>query len=286
MTGLIGHSWRNTLKELISSARRTVVIVAPYIKSDEAAWLCELLDSNADVVTLSSIQVDAVGAGSLDIEALLYLSKATPGSRLFHNEHLHAKVYIADDSAAIVTSGNLTQSGLDNNLEFGMLVDDAARVQEIRRYMMNYRQRSASVSPEKLEELLPIQHKLREEKALKDAVDNGSTQEEFNQLLLQALASQDEAAKAKRNSNAVFRESILKILAISEMATPEINDRVQAMHPELCDDSVPRYPDRKPNGSKWKSRVRHAQDTLKKQGRITRDPQSKLWSLVDQTQEP
>jgi hypothetical protein len=38
--------------------------------------------------------------------------------------NLHAKLFIFDD-AAIITSGNLTPSGLKNNLEYGILVQDS-----------------------------------------------------------------------------------------------------------------------------------------------------------------
>jgi len=45
--------------------------------------------------------------------------------------NLHAKLFIFDD-LAIITSGNLTPSGLRNNLEYGILVHDSL-VKEIKR---------------------------------------------------------------------------------------------------------------------------------------------------------
>ena len=283
MTDFIDQGWRSALETLITSAKKSLVIVTPYIKSDEAAWVRELLDDNVHVETLCSIQVDAISAGSLDIEALIHLSTATSGSLLFHNERLHAKVYIADDSAAIVTSGNLTQSGLDSNLEFGVLVDDPTRVQEVQAHMTDYRQRSSPVSPDSLPELLRLQIKLREEKELlEDGIDS-TTRELFDDLLAEAQIPADESGKIKREDNSVFRGAVLTILAIGDMGPKDIADRIQVMYPELCDDSESRYS--YGNGSKWRSRVRHARDNLKRKGRITYNPRTELWSLVGTTQQ-
>ena len=147
--------------------------------------------------------------------------------------------------------------------------------------MMDYRRRSSRVFPDKLTELLLLQRKLREEKALLEAGANDATRDLFNDLLKEAQTSSVEPNKNKRDSNVVFRGAVLEILTVGDMRTAEINDRVQAMHPEVCDDSVPRYLDGPSNGSKWKSRVRHAQGNLKRSGRITYNSQTKLWALVD-----
>ena len=284
MVTLIVQGWRNQLKALATSARDSLVIVAPYIKRDQAKWLCELLNDNVAVVTLSSIESVAVSAEALDIEALLQLSTATSASRLYHVPSLHAKIFIADNSAAIVTSGNLTQPGLDNNLEFGVFIDDPAQVQEVQGHMRDYMRRGSLISPDKLERLLPVQQKLREEKALLEAATDSITRELFDDLLKETKTSSDESNKSKRESNIVLGEAVLKILASRDMRTQDIHERIQNMHPELCDDSVPRYRNGPSNGSEWRSRVRHALDNHKKYGRITFDAQHSLYGLTDKAQ--
>ena len=62
-----------------------------------------------------------------DLAALRRLFEASPASRVVSLSHLHAKVYVADEAAALVGSANLTRSGLDRNLEYGVLLDDPAR---------------------------------------------------------------------------------------------------------------------------------------------------------------
>ena len=37
---------------------------------------------------------------------------------------MHAKIYIFDDKKAIITSANLTESGLDKNYEYGIITDE------------------------------------------------------------------------------------------------------------------------------------------------------------------
>jgi len=50
------------------------------------------------------------------------------GGRVFNCSNLHAKIYLFDESRCIITSANLTVSGLKNNAECGLLTDDAAIV--------------------------------------------------------------------------------------------------------------------------------------------------------------
>ena len=50
---------------------------------------------------------------------------------------LHAKVYLIDNRAAVITSANLTSSGLTSN-EYGVLVEDEESVESIRRDMEQY----------------------------------------------------------------------------------------------------------------------------------------------------
>ena len=47
--------------------------------------------------------------------------------------NLHAKLYLFGSSRAIVTSANLTVSGLRQNSEFGVITDDPAAVAELSR---------------------------------------------------------------------------------------------------------------------------------------------------------
>ncbi len=281
MVTLLGQGWRAELRELVISARESVMVVAPYIKSAEAAWLCELLDGNADVITLSNIEAGAVSAATLDLQALIHLSSATPDSRLFALPSLHAKVFLADTSAAIVTSGNLTRSGLDSNLEYGVLMRDRAVVQRVRAHMIGYARLGSAVAPEHLARLLPVERELREERARLEATPNPEAKARLDDLLWQAQTSFIDMQVGNRSANTVFSEAVLHVLAGgASLTTGEIHERVRALLPELCDDTVDRVINGRRFGKRWKHSVRNAQQSLKEQGRISYTPESRLWSIV------
>ena len=50
----------------------------------------------------------------------------------------YIKVYLIDNRAAVITSANLTSSGLTSNFEYGVLVEDEESVESIRKDMEQY----------------------------------------------------------------------------------------------------------------------------------------------------
>ena len=109
----IGRAWRNHLADMMAGARRSVLVVTPFVKRSEAAWLCRKIPSGVRVTTLANLDADAVSTSALDISGLRCLAETPDSAELIALSGLHAKVFVADDAAAILTSGNLTRSGLD-----------------------------------------------------------------------------------------------------------------------------------------------------------------------------
>ena len=144
-----------------SSARHSVLVVAPFIKCEEAAWFCSLLHPGVEVTTLANIDADAVSGAFLDLEALRCLAEASPSATLFALSNLHAKVFVADDKAAIVTSGNLTRSALDSNLEYGVLIHETGIVNQIRNDLLCFARLGSELDVGSLEKLVPLETELR-----------------------------------------------------------------------------------------------------------------------------
>jgi hypothetical protein len=84
-----------------------------------------------------------------------------------------------------------------------------------------------------------------------------------------------------RTAHAIFADAILHLLASDPMSTPDLNRRIQQIHPDLCDDTVDRVIDGQHFGKKWKHGVRTAQVYLRRAGRIARA--NNLWQLVEST---
>lgn len=93
-----------------------MLIASPFIKIPEARWICKSLRGKpVRLQVLTNVRSDSVLNGSLDIAALKLFSGATSDSKIFAVPRLHAKVYVRDADLAIITSSNLTPSGLDSN---------------------------------------------------------------------------------------------------------------------------------------------------------------------------
>ena len=160
-TELLGRGWRHELSNMISRARRSVLLAAPFVKYDIAVWLRDQMPPNIDLTVFSNIRAEAIASGALDIGALLHLARNLARTRIFALPNLHAKAFVADETTAIVTSGNLTTAGLDTNWELGLFVRDPAMVKSVRYQVTSYARLGSPLSVSTLAELLPLERDLR-----------------------------------------------------------------------------------------------------------------------------
>lgn len=83
--------------------------------------------TNFELIT--SFKLPNVYAGALDLTTLELI---LDNSGIIRNHpKLHAKIYIFDNKKAIITSGNLTNGGLINNFEYGLLLTEKEIVKQI-----------------------------------------------------------------------------------------------------------------------------------------------------------
>lgn len=201
---------------------------------------------------------------------------------------LHAKVYIADERIAIVTSANLTQPGISGNLEYGIAFTEIQTVQQVRADFENYSLLGAKVSPTDVEALL---NETKELKILFRQAEHSIKKEARRafQRKLQTARNQLLHHRAKgKTTQAILSEAILFLLARASLSTAELQPLVQQLQPDLCDDSIDRVIDGVHFGRKWKHHVRSAQHALKRRGAIsydgerwrlgTREPRGENWN--------
>ncbi len=121
-------------------------ISSPYIKFPVASLLCKIFESKNDsrfsVRLLTRIRVSDLIDGASDLEAfekLLQLEEISGQDVTVKCiSNLHAKVYVFDENSAIVTSSNLTPSGLKSNIEYGIEVTEQDTIQQILEDMNTY----------------------------------------------------------------------------------------------------------------------------------------------------
>ena len=280
MASLLKRGWRDELGRLTGAARRSLLIAAPYIKEDAAEWFCGQLRPGVAVTTLADIKRDSLASAALDIAALVRLGAASPASRVIALPSLHAKVYVADETAAIVTSANLTRSGIDRNLEYGVLLDDPALAGSVRDDMLAYARLGSEAAADTIAGLAPIEAELREERAQRDADGSPGPQRRFDEAMRRAHKPIAEAPIGKRSANAVFSEGVRRALAHGPLPTTAIYEEVRAMFPDLCDDSEELVINGDRYGAAWKRTLRNAQVHLRRRGDARYDPATRTWRLA------
>ena len=280
MVQLLSGAWRSYLGDIASAASRSILIAAPYIKDNEAAWLCSLLRPGIEVITLANLDREAVSTSALDLAALLRLAQVSPSSRLIGLSNLHAKVFVADEKAAIVTSGNLTRSGLDGNIEYGVLLRQPRIVRAVRKDMLSFAPLGSQVDVDALANLLPLEPELRLARANIDRSPTPDAQHRFDEIMRKARTELASVQLGDRSAHAVFGDAIRFVLAKGPQSTQAIEQEVRQLMPTLCDDNEyftikgVRY------GKTWKRRLRHAQLHLKRRGILAYSPGAKTWALA------
>ena len=277
---LLAGRWRPELDRLVGDARRSLLFAAPYIKSDEAERVCASVAPGVEMLTLANLDVGAVSAAALDIEALVRLAQATARARAVALSNLHAKVYVADGDTAIVTSGNLTRAGLDSNLEYGVLLREPETVHSVRNDLMAFARLGAEADAGALSALLPLEAELRRSRA---GLEGGAgAKRRFARAVRKARPVFGELQVGERSAHAVFAGAILMSLRRAGPApTKALQEEARRLLPALCDDDEVLVIRGERYGSTWKRRFRHAQLHLSRKGLIEYDRAARTWAVTD-----
>jgi len=120
-----GNALNDELDKLIKGANKFLFLVSPYIKlhdrlKDELRKLPH--KESLSLMLLFGKNEDNV-ARSLKLEHLEFFKKEFPNVEIRHEPRLHAKYY-ANDSTSILTSMNLYDFSMINNIESGTVYDD------------------------------------------------------------------------------------------------------------------------------------------------------------------
>lgn len=282
-TSLVRSPWAQPFQQLVSIAERDLLLVSPFIKSQSTNQIVSNLqrrgvDKQISVVVLTNLRPESVLNGSTDVEALSTLSKALPNFDLVHLPSLHAKVYVADDRVAVVTSANLTKPGITGNLEYGVAFTDGPVVREIRRDFQNYSRLGATIAASDIEVMLRETRDLKEAFTKAERSIRAGARRAFRQKLEAAHVQLLKQRARGKTTHAILSDTILFLLARGPLRTTELHPLIQQLHPDICDDSIDRVIDGVHFGKRWKHYVRNAQQFLKRTNRI--DYAGERWRLV------
>lgn len=273
---IVEDDFDDAIARLVSAAKHRVTIAAPYITSAGAERINRSVPTafrgRGCVLVLTDLSPDSIAAGSIEPEAVRSLTRLSEAGAVSHLPRLHAKVYIADNSSAIVTSANLTHGGFTGNHECGVAIEDPALVDSLRARIDRLIGVAAPVAPEHLDRLCDAAGPLRDARRASDRAARAQLPGEIRRLIRRESDALVSAKLAGGAMHTVFERTIAYLLeARGPMRTTDLHAAVRSMHPDLCDDSVDRVIDGVRFGKKWKHAVRTAQQSLKKKGLTERD---------------
>ena len=270
----ITSPWSNVFDEFVRTSNSSLLIASPFITRGPLERLAEFLaqPKAMQVKILTNLAIDSMLQGATDPSALLDFCSAVPSTEVRHLPGLHAKVYIADDHSAIISSSNLTVGGLYNNYEYGILLSEPSLVSAIANDLEGYGKLGAQIN---LIDLVELANAVKELQARHSHLVSSSRKQlrrEFQDKLDEANESLlILRAKSSQSTNAIFSQTILYLLKKGPQATRQLHPLIQQIHPDLCDDSIDRVINEVRFGKRWKHMVRNAQQSLKEQGLIRFD---------------
>jgi hypothetical protein len=180
----------------------------------------------------------------------------------------------------IITSGNLTEGGIERNFEYGIVSTDESIVDEARRDFEGYALLGAKVSSSEITALLGEVNELKKLYRKAERTIQDRARRIFHEKLRSTKVEILRYRARGKTTNAILSETILFLLRKGPLRTTELHPLIKLLHPDVCDDSIDRVIDDVHFGKKWKHHVRNAQQHLKREGRIRYD--NDRWYLVPQ----
>lgn len=119
------HEW---LEKHLPKCRKRFLVASPYV-GDYLPLIARHLQSSVSRVLLTRTDLRDFAQGASDIDAVCETARL--GAKVFSLPRLHAKVYVIDNNAALVTSANATRSGMHRNWECGVSIVDETEVNDV-----------------------------------------------------------------------------------------------------------------------------------------------------------
>lgn len=155
---IINSPWRKQFETFVASARKELRIAVPYYSEDIIRMILKRSKAT-DKYFLLRLSEPEVLAGAQSPRAVRLLQKHA--CRVKFGKDLHAKIFIADRDQAIVTSSNLTNRGLSENAEVGVLIDQPKAVQAVLSTFEKWYDVAGSIDHAELLHLESLQKKAR-----------------------------------------------------------------------------------------------------------------------------
>ena len=281
---LLSRPWQAKLVDLLASSKESLLIATPYIKHGAAEWLLDELSGrrrgqSIETTIMTDISPASVLDAGLDIHALVLFADRVQPVTIFDVHRLHAKVYVADERQAIITSGNLTSSAFTANCEYGVLVTEPKVVKKVRRDMDDYASAGRQVSRAELARLDEVSRDfVGQYQRSAGRLDTGARRE-LTREWKKIAATFGAGPRPHEAGSARFKGPIIEVLTSrGPLTTKRLCEVIQSSWPNLCDDSLIRVAKDGTRKRRWRHDIHTAQETLQRSGLLRRDAEG-LWHI-------
>jgi HKD family nuclease len=271
MIETLQRGWSKNLNDVFQSVETELTVSSPYISNVGAEFLIknvsEKFKKKGTLRFVTDLSPKCIYQGSTDPNSFKLFFDTINAVEIFHLPRLHAKVYVSDDSKAIITSGNLTAGGIYNNFEYGVFTQQNEKVSIIRNDLLNYANLGATINSTEIGNYCDVAEEIKKLYQQREKSAKVDIERKFKIAVSKAS---DELIKARLSEGAlhsVFEKTILYLLQRNgPLPTYILHNLVEEIHPDLCDNDVDRVINGVRFGKKWKHAVRTAQQHLKKKG--------------------
>ena len=118
----------NWLSEALKTCNSHFIVSSPCV-GEALLRLAKLIPAGTSFTLITSINLYNFRVGASNINSLYELGEM--GVRVLSIDHLYARIFIIDDTKALVTSANATSKGLNKNIECGVATTDSECVKEL-----------------------------------------------------------------------------------------------------------------------------------------------------------
>lgn len=195
MFSVINSPWKDRFFDYVDKSSSSIKICSPFVKNDVVQEIYNVKKKNTNLELVTNFNIANFYKGASDIDALDFILHNHNSVRNFQN--LHAKIYIFDSKRVVITSSNLTNSGLLRNFEYGVVSDDYEFVKKVENDYDNIlnNELSGEINKSDIDEIRKILYNLPDNQQIK--FDNFNlyqhNEQDMDELLIAETKSIEDA---------------------------------------------------------------------------------------------
>jgi HKD family nuclease len=276
---LLKSPFEDKFKDILSKTKQEIVFSSPYINNAGVSILLDSLGNTADksIRILTNLSARNIIDNVTQPMALLRIYNTFKKTIVSSLNKLHAKIYIIDESYAIITSANLTYGGIKSNFEYGVLLDDLKSIKTIKQDVLDYVSlghifdktflSKIYEESQKIERVQEISPKERKDSELQLLLEQG---QRIDDIFISRYEN-------KETRHGIFVKTVKFLLQKhNQLTTLELYELVKNIHPEMCNDAIEYHKEKR-----WKIEVRQALFFWRRKGIVVGNgtPHHQTWSL-------